>query len=116
MASVWGPFSLEGYMNPRPLIDELCMRQMVSDVRKPAGMHRYVNSSTLHVVTVVCTLDGVVEILATETAVDFNRYAKMFAQRFQDLGAQTYEVVDFLIVDAILYFSLLGDLASKHLF
>ena len=79
-------------------------------------MHRYVNSSTLHVVTVVGTTYGFVEISAAETAVDFNRYAKMFAQRLQDLSAQTYEVIDFLIVDAILYFSLLGDLASKHLF
>ena len=103
-------------MNPRPLIDQLRVRQMVSDVREPAGVHRYVNSSTLHVVTVVCSLDGVVEILAAEAGVDFNRYAKMFAQRFQDLGAQTHEVIDFLIVNAILYFSLLGDLASKHLF
>ena len=103
-------------MNPRSFVDELCMRQMVSDVREPARMHRYVNSSTLHVVTVVCTLDGIVEIPAAETAVDFNRYAKMFAQRLQDLGAQTYEVIDFLIVNAVLYFSLLGDLASKHLF
>ena len=103
-------------MNPRPLINQLRVRQMVSDVREPAWVHRYVNSSTLHVVTVVCTLDGVVEIPAAETAVYFNRNAKMFAQRLQDLGAQTYEVVDFLIVDAILYLSLLGDLASKHLF
>ena len=103
-------------MDPRPFVDQLRVRQMVSDVREPAWVHRDVNSSTLHVVTVVCTLDGVVEISAAETAVDFNRYAKMFAQRFQDLGAQTYEVIDFLIVDAILYFSLLGDLASKHLF
>ena len=103
-------------MNPRPLIDQLCVRQMVSDVREPARVHRYVNSSTLHVVTVVCALDGVVEISAAETAVDFNRYAKMFAQRLQDLGAQTYEVIDFLIVNAILYMLLLSGVAMKHFF
>ena len=103
-------------MYPRPFIYKFDVRQVVADVREPAWVHRDVNSSTLHVVTVVCTLDGVVEISAAETAVDFNRYAKVFAQRLQDLGAQTYEVIDFLIVDAILYFSLLGDLASKHLF
>ena len=116
LALMPGGLPSQGNVYPRPLINELCMRQMVSDVRQPAWVHRYVNSSTLHVVTVVCALDGVVEISAAESAVDFNRYAKVFAQRFQDLGAQTYEVIDFLIVDAILYFSLLGDLASKHLF
>ena len=53
-------------MNPRSLIDQFRVRQVVSDVREPAGVHRYVNSSTLHVVTVVCALDGVVEISAAE--------------------------------------------------
>ena len=89
---------------------------MVSDVREPAGVHWDINSATLHVVTVVCTLDGVVEILATETGVDVYRLVEVLPEGLQHLLAQTYEVIDFLIVDAILYFSLLGDLASKHLF
>ena len=82
-----GGLPSQGDMNPRPLINQLRVRQMVADVGEPAGVHRYVNSSTLHVVTVVCAAYGFVEILAAETAVDFNRYAKVCAQRFQDLGA-----------------------------
>ena len=103
-------------MNPSSFVDELCMRQMVSDVREPTGVHRDVNSAAFGMIRICCAAYGVIEIPAAETAVYFNRYAKVFAQMFQDLGAQTYEVIDFLIVNAILYFSLLGDLASKHLF
>ena len=103
-------------MDPTSFIDQLRVRQMISDIRQPARVHRYVNSSTLHVVTVVCTLDGVVEIPAAETAVDFNRYAKMFAQRFQDLGAQTHEIVHFDRVNAVFYMLLLSGLAVKHFF
>ncbi len=89
---------------------------MVSDVGEPAGVHRYVNSSTLHVVTVVCTLDGIVEISAAETAVDFDGRAEVLPERLQDLGAQTYEVIDFRSIDAVLYLFLLSGVAAEHLF
>ena len=68
-------------MNPTPFIDQLRVRQMISDIRQPSRVHRYVNSSTLHVVTVVCTLDGVVEIPAAEPAVDLDGHAKVLTQR-----------------------------------
>ena len=116
MASVWGPFSLEGYVNPRSFVDEFCVRQVVADVRQPAGVHRYVNSSAFGVIGVSRAPYGLVEGLAAETAVDFNRYAKMFAQRLQDLGAQTYEIVHFDRVNAVLYLLLLSGVAVKHFF
>ena len=75
-------------MNPSSFVDELCMRQMVSDVREPTGVHRYVCGPAFRVIAVLGAAYGLVEIPAAETAVYFNRYAKVFAQRFQDLLAE----------------------------
>ena len=104
------------HMYPRPFIDQLRVRQVIYDIRQPSGLHGDVHGAAFGVVGVRRSAYGLVEGFAAEPAVYFNRYAKVLTQRFQDLGAQTYEVIDFLIVNAILYFSLLGDLASKHLF
>ena len=79
---------LQGDVYPRPFIDQLCMWQVVADVRQPAWVHRDVNSAALHVVTVLCSTHGGVQCLTTETAVDFNRYAKAFSEGLQDLLAQ----------------------------
>ena len=61
-----GAISLEGYMYPSSFIDQLRVRQMVSDVGEPAWMHRYVNSSTLGVVAVLGSTYGLVEGLTSE--------------------------------------------------
>ena len=53
-------------MNPRPFIDQLRVRQMVSDVGQPARVHRYVNSSTFGVVAVLGAAYGLVEGLTAE--------------------------------------------------
>ena len=103
-------------MYPRTLIDQLRMRQMVSDVRQPAWVHRYVNSSTFRVVTVLCSTHGGVHCLAAEAAVDFNRLVEVLTEGLQDLGAQTHEVVHFDRVYAVFYVLLLSGVAVKHFF
>ncbi len=65
-------------MNPRPFIYEFDVRQVVADVREPAGVHRDVNGAAFRVVAVLGAAYGLVEGLTSERAVDFNRYAKMF--------------------------------------
>ena len=57
---------LQRNMNPSPFIDQLRVRQVVSDVRQPARVHRYVSSSTFRVVAVRCTTHGLVEGLTAE--------------------------------------------------
>ena len=75
-------------MNPRSFIDQLCVRQVVSDVRQPARVHGDVNSSTLGVVTVLGAAYGLIEGLATETAVDAYRLLEVLPERLQDLLAE----------------------------
>ena len=53
-------------MNPTSFVDQLRMRQMVSDVREPARVHRYVNSPALGVITVLGAAYGLVEGLTAE--------------------------------------------------
>ena len=83
-----GAISLEGNMNPRPFIDELCVRQMVADVGEPAWVHRYVNSSTFGVVAVRCTTHGFVERLTAEAAIDVYRLMEVVSQGLQHLLAE----------------------------
>ena len=71
--------SLKGHMDPAAFIYKFDVRQVVADVRQPARPHRDVNCPTLCVVAVDRSANGSIECLAAETAVDFNRYAKMFA-------------------------------------
>ena len=53
-------------MYPAALVDQFDVRQMVSDVRQPAGVHRYVNSPALGVITVLGAAYGLVEGLTAE--------------------------------------------------
>ena len=89
---------------------------MVADVREPARVHRYVNSSTLHVVTVVGTTYGFVEILAAEAGVDGDGLVEVLTEGLQHLGAQTHEIVHFDRVNAVLYLFFLSGVAMKHFF
>ena len=75
-------------MNPRPFIYEFDVRQMVSDVRQPAWVHRYVNSSAFGVIGVSRAPYGLVEGLAAEAGVDVYRLVEVVAQRFQELLAE----------------------------
>ena len=91
-------------MYPRPFIYKFDVRQMVADVREPARAHRYVNSSTLCVVTVDRSTHGGVQCLTTEAGVDVNGLVEVVSEGLQHFGAQTYEVVHFDRIDAVFYF------------
>ena len=92
------------------------MRQMVADVREPARVHRYVNSSTLGVVTVLCSTHGGVQCLTAEAGVDVYRLVEVVSQGLQHLGAQTHEIIHFDRIDAVFYVLLLSGVAVKHFF
>ena len=107
---------LQGNMYPRSFVNQLRVRQVVSDVGQPAWVHRDVNSSTFRVVAVLGTAHGLVEGLTAEAGVDGDGLVEVVSEGLQDLGAQTHEVVHFDRVNAVLYLFLLSGLAVKHLF
>ena len=75
-------------MDPRPFIYKFDVRQMVSDVREPAGVHRYVNSSTFRVIGVSRATYGLVEVLAAEAGVDVYRLVEVLPERLQHFLAE----------------------------
>lgn len=103
-------------MNPRPFIDQLRVRQMIPDIRQPAGLHRDIHGSAFGVVGVKRSAHCFVEGFAAEAAVDLDGHAKVLSQRLQHRLAQPHEVVDFCGIDSILYMLLCSGLAVKHLF
>ena len=75
-------------MNPSPVIYEFRVRQMVSDVRQPTGVHRDIDGAAFRVVAVVRALDGIVEFPAAEAAVDVYRLVEVVSQGLQHLLAE----------------------------
>ena len=72
---------LKRHMNPRPFIDQLRVRQMVSDIRQPSGFHGDVYGTAFDVVGVRRSAYGSVEGTAAESAVDLDGHAKVLTQR-----------------------------------
>ncbi len=79
---------LERNMYPTSFVDELCVRQVVSDVREPAWVHRYVNSAAFGMIRICCTAYGLVEGLTSEARVDVYRLMEVVSEGLQHLLAE----------------------------
>ena len=92
------------------------MRQMVTDVRQPAWVHRDVNCPTFRVIGVCRAAYGLVEGLTAEAGVDVYRLVEVVSEGLQHFGAKTHEIVHFDRVNAVFYVLLLSGVAVKHFF
>lgn len=72
---------LKRHMDPRTFIDQLRVRQMISDVRQPSGFHGDIHGAAFGVVGVRRSAHGGIECLAAEPAVNFDGHAKVLPQR-----------------------------------